>query len=148
MTYGGPRPRWRRGSWGAGTLPGGASVTAFANLPRMVQGELLVLLAIHLLLTGLPGAAAALFAARRGERRVPVLLAVFLVASGAAAMVAFWSYYGGHELGQTVSFFIVFAAVAVTGWCLYDGDIDRALLGQLATPLALWALGSAFLVFL
>ncbi|HET7506806.1 MAG TPA: hypothetical protein VFJ53_00460, partial [Solirubrobacterales bacterium] len=55
---------------------------------------------------------------------------------------------GGHELGQTVSFFIVFASVAVTGWCLYDGGIDRALLGQLATPLALWALGSAFLVFL
>ncbi|MGN6201554.1 MAG: hypothetical protein ACTHNY_04025 [Solirubrobacterales bacterium] len=114
----------------------------------MTQGELLVLLAIHLLLTGLPGAAAALFAARRGERRVPVLLAVGLVASGAAAMVAFWSYYGGHELGQTVSFFIVFASVAVTGWCLYDGDIDRALLGQLATPLALWALGSAFLLYL
>src|SRR5215218_3401363 len=114
----------------------------------MTQGEILVLLAIHLLLTGLPGVAAALFAARRGERRVPVLLALGLVASGAAAMVAFWSYYGGHELGQTVSFFLIFGAAAVTGWCLYDGGIDRALLGQLATPLALWALGSAFLLYL
>ena len=114
----------------------------------MTQGELFVLLAIHLLLTGLPGVAAALFAARRGERRVPVLLAVGLLGSGAAAMLAFWSYYGGHELGQTVSFFLIFGAVAVTGWCLYDGGIDRALLRQLATPLALWALGSAFLVFL
>ena len=114
----------------------------------MTQGEILVLLAIHLLLTGLPGAGAALFAARRGERRVPVLLAVGLVASGAAAMVSFWSYYGGHELGQTVSFFFIFGSVGLTGWCLYDGGIDRALLGQLATPLALWALGSAFLLYL
>lgn len=114
----------------------------------MTQGELLVLLAIHLLLTGLPGAAAALFAARRGERRVPVLLAVGLVGSGAVAMLAFWSYYGGHELGQTVSFFLIFGSAAVTGWCLYDGGIERTLLAQLATPVALWALGSAFLVFL
>jgi hypothetical protein len=114
----------------------------------MVQGELFVLLAIHLLLTGLPGVAAALFAAKRGERRVPVLLAVGLVASGAAAMVAFWSYYDGHELGQTVSFFLIFGAAAVTAWCLYDGGIERPLLKQLATPLALWALGSAFLVYL
>lgn len=114
----------------------------------MVQGELLVLLAIHLLLTGLPGAAAALFVAKRGERRVPVLLAVGLVGSGAAAMLAFWSYYGGHELGQTVSFFLIFGAAGLTGWCLYDGDIERGVLGQLATPLALWALGSAFLLYL
>jgi hypothetical protein len=114
----------------------------------MVQGELLVLLVIHLLLTGLPGAAATLFAASRGERRVPVLLAVGLVGSGVAAMLAFWSYYGSHELGQTVSFFLVFGAAGLSGWCLYAGNIDRALLRQLATPLALWALGSAFLVYL
>jgi len=36
----------------------------------------------------------------------------------------------------------------LSGWCLYDGGIDRGLLGQLATPLALWALGSAFLLYL
>jgi hypothetical protein len=114
----------------------------------MVQGELLVLLVIHLLLTGLPGAAATLFAASRGERRVPVLLAVGLVGSGVAAMLAFWSYYGSHDLGQTVSFFLVFGSAALSGWCLYDGGIERPLLRQLATPLALWALGSAFLLYL
>lgn len=114
----------------------------------MAQGEILVLLAIHLLLTGLPGAAAALFAASRGERRVPVLLAVGLVGSGTAAMLSFWSYYGGHELGQTAAFFLVFGSAAVCGWCLYDGEIETPLLRQLATPLALWALGSAFLLYL
>jgi hypothetical protein len=114
----------------------------------MVQGELLVLLVIHLLLTGLPGAAATLLAASRGEQRVPVLLAVGLVGSGVAAMLAFWSYYGSHDLGQTVSFFLVFGSAALSGWCLYGGGIERALLRQLATPLALWALGSAFLLYL
>jgi hypothetical protein len=113
----------------------------------MEQGELLLLLALHLALTGLPGVAAALFAASWGERRVPVLLAISLVASGVAAMLAFWAYYGGHQLGQTVSFFLVFGAAAGSGWCLYQGGIERQLLGQLATPLLLWALGSAFLVY-
>jgi hypothetical protein len=114
----------------------------------MPQGELLVLLAIHLVLTGLPGAAAALAVASRGEQRVPVLLAAGLVGSGAAAMLAFWSYYGGQMLGQTVSYFIVFGAAAATAWLLYDGGIDRLLLRRLATPVVLWMLASAFVVFL
>ncbi|HET8566531.1 MAG TPA: hypothetical protein VFL77_08670 [Solirubrobacterales bacterium] len=114
----------------------------------MTQGEILVLLAIHLVLTGLPGAAAALFAASRGERRVPVLLAVGLAGSGTAAMLVFWSYYGSHELGQTVSFFLAFGSATACGWCLYDGGIETPLLRQLVTPLALWALGSAFLLYL
>lgn len=75
----------------------------------MEQGELFLLLGVHLVLTGLPGVAAALFAARRGVKQAPVLLA---------------------------------------GWSLYGGHIDRDLLRQLGVPLALWALGSAFLVFL
>lgn len=121
------------------------SLRSFA---RMTQGSLFVLLVIHLALTGMPGVASALFAAARGERREPVLLAVGLAASGAAAMVSFWSYYGGHELGQTVSFFLLFGSVLSSGWTLKSGRVDRELLGRLAIPLALWALGSAFLVYL
>jgi hypothetical protein len=114
----------------------------------MVQGELLVLLVIHLLLTGLPGAAAALLVASRGERREPVLLAVGLASSGAAAMLAFWGYYGSHELGQTMSFLLLFGSMLLTGWSLRTGRIERDLLRRLAVPALLWALGSAFLVYL
>lgn len=114
----------------------------------MVQGELLLLLAIHILLTGLPGVAVALFAASRGERREPVLLALVLAASGTGAMLAFWGYYGGHELGQTVSFFLAFGSVLLAGWSLYSRRIDTGLLRGLAVPLGLWALGSVFLVYL
>jgi hypothetical protein len=114
----------------------------------MVQGEILLLLAVHLVLTGLPGAAAALFVATRGERREPVLLASFLAGSGAAAMLAFWAFYGSHEIGQTASFFIAFGSVLVIVWSLYAGGIERDLLWRLAVPVALWAFGSAFLVYL
>jgi hypothetical protein len=113
-----------------------------------MQGELLLLLVVHLALTGLPGVAAALFAARCGVRQVPVLLAIALAATGVVAMLAFWSYYGAHELGQTFSYFALFGSVLLIAWALYGGKIERALLRQLATPLALWILGSAFLVFL
>jgi hypothetical protein len=114
----------------------------------MAQGELLLLLAIHLVLTGLPGVAAALYLASRGERREPVLLASFLAASGAAAMLVFWAFYGSHELGQTASFLVAFGSLALGGWSLYEGRIERDLLRRLAVPLGLWALGSAFLVYL
>jgi hypothetical protein len=114
----------------------------------MVQGELLLLLAVHLALTGLPGVAVGLFVASRGERREPVLLATFLAASGGAAMLAFWGFYGSHEIGQTTSFFLAFGSVALAGWSLYGGEIERGLLRRLAVPLTLWALGSAFLVYL
>ncbi|MGE4122157.1 MAG: hypothetical protein AB7F97_11760 [Solirubrobacterales bacterium] len=113
-----------------------------------MQGELLLLLAIHLVLTGLPGGAAALYVASRGERREPVLLASFLAASGAAAMLVFWAFYGGHEIGQTAAFFVAFGALLLAAWSLYDGQIERRLLRRLAVPIGLWALGSAFLVFL
>src|SRR4051812_1437060 len=113
----------------------------------MVQGELLLLLAIHLVLTGLPGAAVALYVASRGERREPVLLASFLAASGAAAMLVFWAFYGSHEIGQTAAFFFAFGSLLLGGWSLYDGEIEPALLRRLAVPAALWVLGSAFLVY-
>ena len=57
------------------------------------------MLAVHLVLTGLPGVAAALLVARRGVRSVPVLLAVALAASAAAAMLAYWAYYEDRVLG-------------------------------------------------
>jgi len=114
----------------------------------MASGELLLLLALHLTLTGLPGAAAALVAARRGVDSVPVLLGVGLAASGTVAMLSFWSYFGDRVLGETLSFFVVFGSALAVGWALYGRKIDPALLRSLATPLALWALGSAFLLLL
>lgn len=113
-----------------------------------MQGELLLLLAAHLTMTALPGVAAALFAARNGVRSVPLLLAISLAASGALGMVAFWAYYADRTVGQSFSFFVLFGSILLTAASLYGGKIDRRLLRQLATPLALWALGSAFLVFL
>jgi hypothetical protein len=114
----------------------------------MVQGELLLLLATHLVLTALPGVAAALFVASRGERRIPVLLAVLLAASAGAALLGFWAYYGSRPLGQTWTFLVAFGSLLASGWLLYDRGIAGPVLRGLAAPLALWALGSAFLVFL
>lgn len=112
------------------------------------MAELLLLLVSYLALTGLPGAAAALAGARLGIDSVPILLVLALVASGAAAMAAFWAYYVDPLLGESLAFLFVFASVGSIGWALYERRIDPGLLRQLATPLLLWALGSAFLVFL
>jgi len=68
--------------------------------------------------------------------------------AGAAAMLDFWAYYGSHEIGQTASFFIALGSVLLGGWSLWDGNLEPDLLRRLATPLVLWALGCAFLVFL
>jgi hypothetical protein len=81
-------------------------------------------------------------------RSVPVLLAIGLAATGVGAMLAFWAYYGGREVGESFSYLLLFGSVLLTGWSLHGGRIESALLRQLATPLALWVLGSAFLVFL
>lgn len=113
-----------------------------------MQGELILLLAIHLALTGLPGVAAALFAAGRGVRQVPVLLAIALAASGAGAMLGFWVFYADPMLGKTFSFFLAFGSALLAGVVLYGRSLDGGTLRALATPLALWMLGSAFLVFL
>jgi hypothetical protein len=114
----------------------------------MDLGELLLPLAVHLVLTALPGVAAALLAARKGEERVPVLLAIGLAASGAVAILSFWAYYAEPVLGESFSYFALFGSIALAGWALYGGHLDRGLLRRLGTPLALWALGSAFLLFL
>lgn len=113
-----------------------------------MQGELLLLLVVHLVLTGLPGVAAALFAAARGVRRVPVLLAIVLAASAAGAMIGFWAYYADPLIGEAFSYFLAFGSALVLAWVLATRAVERQLLRELAVPLALWALGSAFLVFL
>jgi hypothetical protein len=113
-----------------------------------MQGELLLLLAVHLVMTALPGVAASLFLASRGERRIPILLAALLAVSGGVAMLGFWAYYESRAVGQTWTYLVLFGSLLATGGLLYRGGIDRTLLRRLATPLTLWALGSAFLVFL
>lgn len=112
-----------------------------------VQGELVLLLVTHLVLTGLPGVAAALLAARLGVRQVPILLAIALAATGGLAMLTFWCYYATPAVGETFSFFLAFASALLAGWSLYGGRVERETLRSLATPLALWALGSAFIAF-
>ena len=109
---------------------------------------ILGLLALHLVVLALPGVAAALFAARRGARSVPILLALALAATGVAATLSFWLYFAGPTFRETWGFALVIGSVATIVASLRGGRIPAALLGELATPLVLWALGSAFLVFL
>ena len=113
-----------------------------------MQGDLLLVLVCQLLLTGLPGVAAALLAARWGVRNVPVILAIALAATGVLAMLGFWSYYAGREVGETFSYLLVFGSILAIVWTLWERRLDPALLRQLAIPLGLWALGSLFLVYL
>ena len=110
--------------------------------------KLLLFLGAHLVMTGLPIAAAMLYAARRGVRQVPVLLAIGLAASGTVGILAFWSYYGDQLMGESFSYFTLLGSLLLAGWSLYGGHLDRALLRRLGTPLVLWALGSAFLLLL
>lgn len=92
-------------------------------------------------------AAAALWAATRGERRLPVLLAVALAAGGIVATLAFWAFYWEPLLGESFSYFVIFSSAASIAWCLFKGGLDRELLRDLAIPFALWGLGSAFILF-
>lgn len=114
----------------------------------MSEAELLLILVVHLALTGLPGVAAALFGARCGLREVPVLLALGLATTGVTAMLSFWAFYADPLVGESFAYLLVFGSVALAAGSLYGGRLDPALLRRLATPLALWALGSVFLVFL
>ena len=104
-------------------------------------------LVLHLVLTGLPVVVAMLIAARRGVRDVPVLLCVGLAASGATAMLAFWAFWTDPRLGKAVAFALVVGSVLGIALCR-PHRLDRRLLGDLAVPLALWALGSLFLLYL
>ena len=107
-----------------------------------------MLLAVSLVLTGLPGAAAALFAAASGVRQVPVLLAIGLAASGAIGLLGFWSFYAGPVVGESFGFFVAFGSALLVGWSCYERRHRPRSAARLATPLGLWALGSAFLLFL
>ena len=104
--------------------------------------------ALHLVLTALPGAAAALGLARRGVKSVPLLLVVGMAATGVFAMLAFWLYFAAPVVGQTFSFFVAFGSAGAVVWLLWERKIDGALLRGLAVPLVLWALGTYFLIFL
>lgn len=111
------------------------------------NGQLIAGLGAHLLLVGLPGVAAALYAMRRGARELPILLAIWLAASGATALAAFWAYYADSAVGTGWDFLLLLASLALIAWC-WRGGLDRALLLRFSVPLALWALGTSFVVFL
>ncbi|MFZ0042345.1 MAG: hypothetical protein WAK93_13625 [Solirubrobacteraceae bacterium] len=114
----------------------------------MEQLKVLALLLTHLLMTGLPGAAAVLIAARRRVTHIPLLLAIGLAASGATAMLGFWLYYAAPIIGKTFSVFVLVGSVWIVAVSIRGRRIDRSLTRPLATPLVLWMLGSSFLVFL
>ncbi len=106
------------------------------------------MLAAHLALTGLPGVAAALAAMRLGARSVPVLLAIGLVGSGAAAFIAFWAYFADPTLGQAWNWVLLIGSIQVIVLSVWRGNLDRELLRTLRIPLLLWILGSVFIVYL
>jgi hypothetical protein len=114
----------------------------------MEGGNMVWITALHLVLTALPAAAAALGLARRGVKSVPLLLVVALAASGVFAMLAFWLYFAAPAIGQTFSFLVAFGSAGAVGWLLWEREIDGAVLRGLAVPLLLWALGTYFLIFL
>lgn len=101
----------------------------------------------HLALTALPAALATFFAMRRGLRSVPLLLTLALAASGVAAMLAFWAYYADPTIGKATAFLIVLGSIQGIVLCRPD-RLDRGILRELAVPAALWALGSAFVLYL
>lgn len=109
--------------------------------------QLLWMLAERLLLTALPAALAVLLAARRGVRDLPPLLAIALVASGLAAIVAFWAYYADPLAGRAVSWLIALGSVQGVVLCRPD-RLDRELLRELAAPAGLWGLASLFVLYL
>jgi hypothetical protein len=110
------------------------------------NGELLAGLVAHLILVGTPGAAATLYAVRRGVKDVPLLLGIGLAGSGATALVAFFAYYADSFVGQTWDFFLFFGSLLLIVQCWRAG-LDRETLRQLRTPLLLWIAGSCFVVF-
>ena len=108
--------------------------------------HLLSIAGLHLVLTILPGAAAVSFAARRGARDIPGLVALGMVGTGLAAYVTFWSYFASPLLGQICAVGVPVVSLLVVIWCrtALEGDF----LERLATPLLLWALGVGFLLSL
>jgi hypothetical protein len=114
----------------------------------MSGGTLVLAYAVFLLaLLTLPGAGVTLYAARNGVRDTVTLLAIGLVASGAAAMLAFWAYFADHPLGIAVSFGLPLTGALLLWRCgrALGRSFDWAGVG---TPVVLWALGTLFLLCL
>ena len=63
-------------------------------------------------------------------------------------MLSFWAFFAAPVVGETFVFFILFGALASVVGLLWKGSVPRITLRELAIPLGLWILGSAFLVFL
>src|SRR5215203_2095645 len=113
----------------------------------MYEALLLVgITATHLTLTALAGAAAVLYAGRLGQRDVPVLLAVGMVGSGVAALLAFWAYFAAPPIGHACASTIV--AVSFVLSLRHRRALHRELRLHLLAPLSLWCLGTLFLVLL
>jgi hypothetical protein len=108
---------------------------------------LLVSLVGHLALTALPLVAAVLFAVRRGVRDVPIILAIALAVSGVSGFVAFGAYYADPTIGIVWDYLLVLGSIEVAVLSLRGGRLDRELLSALATPLLLWVIGTAFVIF-
>lgn len=112
------------------------------------MAELTLLAALHLLLTGLPIAAATLLGARAGVKSVPLLLALGLAGASLAAFLTFWAYWAEPVLGESFSWFLLIGSLAAIAWCLRAGGVGEDLLRRLAVPAALWAMASTFVLFL
>jgi hypothetical protein len=112
------------------------------------NGELLAGLAVHLTLLAAPAVAAAVVAVRRGVRSVPLLLGLALLASGITAFASFWAYYADSLVGETWDFLLLGACIVIVVWVWREGRIEWGALKPLAVPLALWVLGTSFVVFL
>ena len=77
-----------------------------------------------------------------------MVLAIALASSGTIAMLGFWLYWAEPIVGKAFSWATLIVSLAVVVWTLSKGGLDGTTLRQLASPLALWALGTTFLVFL
>lgn len=114
----------------------------------MSGGNLLIVVAVQLALTAMPGIAAALAALRLGVRGEPQLLCTGLAGSGIGAMLTFWVYLGLPSLGPACAYLLFFGSAAASVWLWPRGGEHGALLRRLSVPLALWALACLFVVFL
>ncbi len=114
----------------------------------MGGAQLLPLLLLYLVLIGLPAAAAALGAARLGVSSLPLLLGVALAGSAASGMLAFGAYLWEPGIGEAFSYLLAFGSAGAVALLLYERRIPVPVLRGLAVPLALWAFGSTFLLFL
>jgi hypothetical protein len=101
----------------------------------------------HLFLLGLPLVAAALVAVRYRVHNVPLVIGIALAVSGITAFASFWAYYADPTVGKVWDFVVLFAALELGVLAVWKGELDRPTLRRLATPFALWVLGSFFVAY-